>query len=292
MTINTDVLRAQTYLQDNIIALAQQKTAKIAPILMQKTVSGKATFFNRGASRSMAAVVDVHGDSPINAQEFSRRMLTTQSFNDGDMVDKKEINDLMMDPRPFITQQLNAAFQRKCDEVAYDALIGNAYSGEAGATAVTLASFDSGSHVIAAGGTGLTLTKVQNSLKLLRKAKVNLDAEQAYLIVDSEGMDDLLGEEKFTSTRYNNGMGVQSGVVGEILGFQVIHAHILDDYGSAGDYRALVLVPSAGVFATARGLELNMAERADKQFNYYVYVEAEIGATRLEEEKVIDIRLA
>lgn len=291
MTINTDVLRVKNYLRDTLISLAAQKESKFAQFVEQKKVSGIATFFDRIGNRSMTLDNSVHADSPINDQEFSRRMVILNKFIDGDMIDKAQILEIERDVKPAIAMKIVEAWNRKKDEVCYEALIGSAAGGEAGATAITLASYNSGSNVIAAGGAGLTITKIKQGLKQLRKNKVDVDGEGVVLMVDSEAYEDLLGITEFISRDYQGAQPMETGVVGQVLGCKVVHSPIMDNYGSAGDYRAVMFAPSALKMAVGYDLNLEMAPRPDKGFNFQIFAEGMIGATRLEEEKVIDIRL-
>lgn len=292
MTVNTDVIRARSYLQDKLIARTQQKKSKFRGKISEMKITGKSTSINRSGLRNMSQVTDVHGDTPIVAQSLSRRVLNAKTFNDGDMLDKKQIREIEMDIRPFIIEEMVNAYNREIDKICYDALIGTALAGEDGGTSVALTDYESGAHKIAHGSAGLTKAKILQAKRKMMLAGVDFDNEPAFLFIDSKGWEDLIEEDDFTSMDFVDAKANITGQVGKILGFNVVHVNVLDGYGSTDDYRALAMVPSAGMLGIGEELRIEMAERADKQFNYQVYVETTLGAVRLHEEKVIDIRLS
>ena len=78
-------------------------------------------------------------------------------------------------------------------------------------------------YVIAAGGTGLTDSKIRQALQILGESNVQ-DFENVTLAVNPDGFNDILAETRFSSSDYimdNNGKPVVSGRVLALYGVEV-----------------------------------------------------------------------
>jgi hypothetical protein len=80
-----------------------------------------------------------------------------------------------------------------------------------------------GSYTIAAGGTGLTDSKIRNAMQVLGEQNV-MDWENVTLAVNPDGFNDILAETRFSSSDYimdTNGKPVVSGRVLALYGVEV-----------------------------------------------------------------------
>lgn len=274
-----DVLRVQEYFKDNLVVLAQQKVSKLRPFVQEMKMSSKLAFIDTIGKRNPSLVSDRHGDSPINDQDFNRRRLELLSYNDGDMVDKKDIIRIARDPKSKIVEGMVHGFNRQIDDLIIAAAQGTAYAGEAGATAVPLPS----GQKVAAGGVGITKDKLISARKILLANDVDLDGRDVVLAVNAAGWEDLIAIAEFVNLDYVMNPAIPTGIVGRILGMNVVQCERLP----AG--KALVMTDDAIALGVGEDIRVEVAVDPSKQFNYRIYAEMSMAAVRVEDEKVVEI---
>lgn len=219
---------------------------------------------------------------------YSRR-ITKVAYEKNLIFDKNEKLDRIVDPTRITNQQLAAGAARLRDDIIIAAAVGNAYQGKQSTSAVTLASYDSGSHVITESGTdGLTFAKIVKLKKLFMQANVD-PMEQLNIVVSPEQWEDAMSILQITSSDYNSQRVLSQGAMGTFLGFNWYVSNALT---LASNKRTCIAYASSGI-------EVAIASEFDFRFNpelpehkhnmglsAYLYM----GATRREEAKVISFQ--
>ena len=122
--------------------------------------------------------------------------------------------------------------------------------------------------------------------------EVDLDSDPITAIVTSDQHDDLLAEAQVISTDFNDRPVMAEGKVVRFLGINIVHCERLDVDGSS--YRRIPVFAKSGMYLGLwNDVTTDISQRKDLQglpWQAYVYMTA--GATRLEENKIIEIKCA
>jgi len=95
-------------------------------------------------------------------------------------------------------------------------------------------------------------------------------------------------KKKITSADYNSVKALVAGQVDTFMGFKFIRTERIAQDGS-GDNLALAFTQSAIGLALGRDIQTRISERDDKNYATQVFLSMTIGATRVEDEKVVEI---
>lgn len=225
-------------------------------------------------------------DTKVTEPEHTQRWITADDYDVAVLIDRIDTLRMIYDPTsPYVAAFRDAA-ARKQDEVVMNAFFANAKVGKNG---TQLASFPA-QDTIANGGTGLTVAKLRATRKLLKKRHVSLRREQAYIAVTAEQKDNLLGETQVTSADYAAVKALVDGEVSRFMGFEFVEIEeIIPSYTSGGVLvrQCPVWVKSGMQYGDWQSLQITIGPRADKNNIKQIHGSMTMGATRLEEGKVL-----
>jgi len=286
MSTEITVAFVQQY-SDNVIMLAQQKGSRLQDNVMVKPgVVGENCYFERMGATAAQERTTRHGDSPLMNTPHSRRRVSMKPYDWGDMVDEPDQIRMLIKPESKYAMNAVWALGRSKDDIIIAAMCGNAYTGKDGSTTVALPS----GQKVAQDGTPSSLT-----VEKLRKAKVVLDTAEVdpdiprFLMAQSLSIDALLGTTQVTSSDYNVVKALVQGEIDTFLGFKFIRIQRLP-LVTTGTYRAAYAWAKDGMgLAIGSEVKTRITERADKNFSVYVWASMDLGATRIEDEKVVEI---
>lgn len=275
--------------------LLQQKGSKLNGLVMSGSHQGKA-----------ASPVDQIGQiamQPSNGRfnplgrvdaPVDRRWVFPNDFDLNQLIDPKDELRLLIDPKSSYVQNAVYAAGRQKDDLVIDAFFADAKTGEEGGTTT---SFPAGQQVAvnfgAAANTGLTVAKLREAKKKLMAAEVDLDSDPLVCIVTAKQHDDLLAEVQVISSDFNGDKPVmKEGKIDRFLGINFVHCERLDVDGSS--YRRVPVYAKSGMYL---GIWQDMTTDIDKRKDlsshpWQAYLQMTMGATRLEEKKVIEIKCA
>jgi hypothetical protein len=135
---------------------------------------------------------------------------------------------------------------------------------------------------------GLTVGKLIAARNILGNNDVESDTY--HIAVTQTQLSNLLAEDKATSSDYAAIKALVNGEINSFMGFTFhrISTSILPV--DSNSYRRVVAyTPDAGVLGVGEDVQAFIDRRADKSFNWYAYMCMFIGATRVEESKVVEI---
>jgi hypothetical protein len=246
---------------------------------------------------SVAAVprTDRHSDTPILDTPHARRWVFPSDFEWGDMVDKQDIVRMLIDPKSPYTQAGVMALGRQIDDTVIAAATGTATVGTvAGGAATTTEAFDTTNFgVEIGGGTGLTLAKITETWRRFANANLDMDREQMFFVISPHQVEDLWQisgtvQSYYASKDFMNEQTLPNARVIPFLGFNFIVSTRLSS-PAAGVTRCFAYAKSGLYLGLWNDIEVRADERADKGFNWQVYARMTIGATRLEQGRVIAV---
>lgn len=273
MADTQNVIYAQAYSQ-NIMQLAQQKYSKLlGSVYIKPNVKGKTFFQDQIGQWAMETKGGRNVRTPNNDPVLSRRMGIMVDYHDNRMLDRGDELKCISDPKSAYTIAAASSLGRKIDDVIIAACIGTAYSGETGSTSVT-------------NGNLSTITAANVTLAAIIAAKKKLDdadieMEDRVMITSPAVLDGLLNLSAATSADYAAVKALVRGEVDSWMGFKWIMTT-----RSLGTSKAIAMQKYGICLAMADAPLVRTDERSDLSYSWQVYYELNVGAVRLEEERV------
>ena len=269
--------------KSNVFHLAQQKGSRLRDAVRTETVTGKSHFFERIGSVAAQKRTSRHSDTPRMDTPHSRRKVTMDDYDWADLIDNEDKVRMLISPQSEYAMAGAWAMGRAMDDAIISAATGNAFGGVSGGTTVALPA----AQKIAHGSAGLTLEKLIEAKEILDANDVDPD-EPRYCVVTSKQMSNLLNITKVTSADYASVKSLVQGQIDTYLGFKFLRIERLG-LDSNSDRQVLAFTQSGIGLAVGQDVNTRISERADKNYATQVFLSMTIGATRVEDEKVVEI---
>lgn len=266
----------------NVLILSQQRKSRLREWVREESLTGKAHYFDRVSPTSAYSVTSRHSDTQYVDTPHSRRRVSPLTKRWADLIDQPDKVRTLIDPKSTYAENGAYAMNRSIDDVIIAAVNGNAYAGEEGGTTVALPA----SQKIAAGATGLTLAKVMSAKEILDIADVDPD-EPRVIVVSPKQITDMLGTTQVTSSDYNTVKALAKGEIDTFLGFKWVLSNRLNKSGT--DRYCLVWAKRGVGLAIAEDIVTKIDELPTKNYSVQVFLEMDMGATRIEDECAVEI---
>jgi hypothetical protein len=275
----------------NVQMLSQQMGSYLRGAVDVESVVGKNAFFDQVGKTTAQLRTSRHADTPQLDTPHSRRRVSLADYEWADLIDNADKVRLLIDPTSSYAKAAAAAMGRAMDDVIIAALGGTAFSGETGSTSVSLPSgqkpYSASQGNDAAGG--LSITKLLEAKKILDLADVD-PSIQRYFVCGPTQISNLLGTTQITSSDFNTVKALAQGQVDSFLGFKfIVSNRLVFDATNTDDRLCYAFTQDAIKLAIGQDVIARIDERADKSYSTQVYYAMSIGATRMEEEKVVQI---
>lgn len=269
--------------KSNVQLLSQQKGSRLRNSVRVETVVGKNAFFEQIAATTAQKKTTRHMDTPQTDTPHARRRVSPEEYVWADYVDKGDLVRTLIDPTSPYAINAVFAFGRSIDDAIIAAATGTAYTGVAGGTATSLPS----AQKVAEANTGMTLAKLLATKKIFWDNDIDEDIE-LHMCCSSQQIVDLLGEEEITSGEYQTVKALVEGKVNQALGFTFHRSQRLTV--DASDIRTCFAWAQDGLLlGIGADIHTRISERADKNYLTQVWCGMDIGATRMEEVKVVQV---
>ena len=269
--------------KSNVFHLAQQKGSKLRDAVRTESIVGKSHFFERIGSTAAVKRTSRHADTPRVDTPHSRRKVTMDDYDWADLIDDSDKVRMLISPQSEYAKAGAYAMGRTMDDVIIAAATGNAFGGVSGGSSIPLPA----GQKIAHGSTGLTIAKLITAKEKLDAANVDPD-EARVLVCSAKQISDLLGTTQITSADFNSVKALVQGDIDTFMGFKFIRSERLGT-DSNGNRQVLAFTNTSMGLALGKDIQTKISERADKNYSTQVYLCMTIGATRVEDEKVIEI---
>lgn len=278
MSDTQNLVWAQAY-GANIMQLAQQKYSKlISTVVMKPNVKGKTFFQDQIGAWAMEQKGGRNTQTPNNDPTLSRRMGTMIDYHDARLLDRGDELRTISDPKSAYTIAAASALGRKIDEVIITAALGNSATGETGSTNVT-----NGNIILGTAGS-MTLARVV-AVKAQLDAQ-DVDMDDRVFVITPAALDNLLNTTAATSSDYNSVKALIRGEIDTWMGFKWIMSTRLAAVSSTTLIG--IAFQKYGICAAMASEPLvRTDERNDLSYSWQIYYELNIGAVRLEENRVV-----
>ncbi len=270
----------------------QQRGSKLEKTVRCEVQNVERYYYDKIGPTEAVDVISRHADTPLVETRFDRRAVTLISADWGDLVDRADQIKMLNDPTSSYAINAAYALGRKKDQRILWAALGKAQSGKKGEKTID---FDPNQRIAAnyqettaTTNTGLTIDKLRMAREMLDDADVD-DMEEQFVVLSAKQMSNLLRTTEITSSDYNTVRALVNGSVDSFLGFKFIRVSstLLP---KKDDIRSVLIWAKSGILmATSGDITTTISTRNDKRGATQVYASLDVGATRLDERKVIEV---
>jgi len=282
MSVNVTTSFVEQY-SANVQMLSQQMGSKLRGAVDVESIKGKQSFFEQIGKTTAQLRTSRHGSTPQIDMPHSRRALTTATYEWADLIDDADKIRMLIDPTSSYAKAAAAAMGRAMDSVIIAAALGAAKTGVSGGTSTDLPS----TQKIVHGSAGLTVAKLLSAKKILDENDVDPSVKR-YCVVSPEQIEDLLNLTEVKSSDFNTVKALAQGDINSFLGFEFITSNLLT--ADATPSRQVIAFAADGIkLGIGKDVTAKISERDDKSYSTQVYYCMDLGATRMEEEKIVEI---
>ena len=272
----------------------QQRTSKLRGRVMEGSHVGKYASPIQYAGAVQAKPV-VGRFAPMARQDidFTRRWVTPVDREIPQLIDTFDKLKTTIDPQSQEIAAAAAAVNREYDDRLIAAAFGSATLGVDGTafTTETWASISSSWTVSSTFGSsaasGLTVAKMIEAKRIMRKAQVDMETETLTWVTNSQGESDLLNQVQVVSTEFSDKPILQEGKVTRFLGWDIVYSERLP---SASNVRSNIPFAKSGLYL---GMWMerqdDVRQRPDLAgLPWQLYTMFSCGAVRLEPGRLLE----
>ena len=269
----------------NIQMLSQQMGSLLRDAVRNESVVGKDAYFDQIGKVTAILKTSRHSDTPQIDTPHSRRRVSLADYEFADLIDQQDKVRLLIDPTSSYAKAAAYAMGRAMDDVIIAAALGSANTGVSGGTAVALPA----GNIVAAntGGTGMNIAKLAAAKQILDAGDVDPSIKR-HIIVSPTEIADLLNNTTVTSSDFNTIKALVQGEIDSFMGFKFHVSNRLVDNGAANT-QCIAFAEDGILLGVGKDVTARIDERSDKSYATQVYYCQTIGATRMEEAKVVSV---
>ena len=282
---------------DNFRILYQQKMARLRPwCQMEPGIVGQSKSVERMGKAEAYDITSRHADTKFVEVPHSRRWIDLQDKGWAELIDKLDKVRLLADPTNGYAMLANAALNRQVDDIILTAARGNARTNQG-------LSVLPSTQKIAVGGASLTLAKLLTTKEILDANEVDDDASMAMdgqtsahsarvIVVNAKMLTNLYGTTEIKSIDYNSVKALAQGAINTFLGFTFVRSERLFKDATATTGYGVAWSRSCIALGIGQEISSSVDKRPDKNNAWQVFADMSMGATRLEDEGVVEIACA
>jgi len=270
----------------NIQMLSQQMGSLLRDAVRNESVTGKDAYFDQIGKVTAVLKTSRHSDTPQIDTPHSRRRCSLADYEFADLIDQQDKVRLLIDPTSSYAKAAAYAMGRAMDDVIIAAALGSANTGVSGGTAVALPA----GNIVAVGTGGantMNIAKLAAAKNILDSGDVDPSIKR-HIIVSPTEIQDLLNNTTVTSSDFNTVKALVQGEIDSFMGFKFHVSNRLVDNGAANT-QCIAFAEDGILLGVGKDVTARIDERSDKSYATQVYYCQTIGATRMEEAKVVSV---
>lgn len=303
MASTTNVMHSKQF-SDQLLEAVQIKQSALEMSCSRKEIfKGESLFINKIGTVELKKVDTLNAKTEISDIANTRRKISFETFKDTVAIDRYDQN------RSEITgldigyvNALKYAVERKKEELIANAATSVAYEGKEGTTLVAFpdatntlyqdaTASTSGTSNESGTKTGLTADKLLRAMFILRKNMKNGNInEKIYCAISAEEEFALLQDNKIINRDFNAGQNLDKGIIGSWGGINFIRTQLLRV--PAVNVREVLLYTESAIALGMPGEVITkFGENPERNFLSQMHIELNFGAARIEDEKIVKIRV-
>jgi hypothetical protein len=262
--------------------LVQQQGSKLrGAVRMESGVQGEQAFFDQLAPTTAVLRTTRNADTPLIKSDNRRRSVVLLDYEWADLVDDQDKLKMIVDPNNPYARNAAFALGRSIDDNIITAFNATALTDKTGSTSTPLPA----GQIIVNGGTALTIDKLRQAKQIMDTDDV--PAEGRYIVISPIQLTNLLETTEVTSSDFATVKALVMGDLNTFLGFSFIMSTRLP---ISGNIRSAFAWHREGMLlATAKEITTRITERDDKSYATQIYLSMGIGATRMQEDLVVQV---
>lgn len=292
----------------NVYHLAQQKGSLLRSLVRNESQHAEKAYYDYLGSVDAKKKTGRHVKVEYTDTPHSRRMVSLDDYYHADMVDKEDKIKIIQNPESEYSKAFYMAMGRQIDDIIIDQLIGTAYSGKTGSTAVTM---PASQRYACTTGSAFGNLKVADLRKIRKQFKQNeCGDEPICLVYSAEQEDSLLQETEVTSSDYAAVKALVNGEINTFMGIKFVSIERLDalaaditvgnvatgavsggsdTIAAATSKRCIAFQKSGFVLAVGADVTAKVDPLPEYHYANQVYFSMTMGGARMEEVRVFEV---
>lgn len=285
--------------------LAQQSASRLAPCVRNESQNGKTRYYEQIGATAAIKITSRHSDTPRVDTNHQRRATYLQNYVWADLIDNLDRPELLINPDGVYMQNAARAFGRAKDDEIINAATGTVYADTGGGGGVpssvalpaaqqVAVSYTDPANLTSGTNYGLTVNKLIAAKSILTQAEFP-EGSKLYFVYQQQQLDNLLrssssGIGYFNSADYAGVRALVDGNSQRFLGFDFIRSQRLAV--SSQIATCFAYVETGLLLATGQDARGRASERPDKNYAQQIFMDMNIGATRMQEAYVVSVACA
>lgn len=276
--------------ESTVRQLAQQKTSRLRSCVTEINKASEthnwdvlaASTARDKTSARMVSPAGGNGSGAVGATDglaWTRRNTTTATKDTGEVIEKENIVQMLIDPKSATTENLVMNMQRKIDDIIIAAATAAAGNGAGGTVAFTAG------QTVGDYSTEITLDHILEVDEIFVSNDVDPD-EVKYFVIGPKQKRKLMQLIEVTSNDYQDKKALATGYLPNFMGFNWIVSNRLLVPG-ANQLDCLAFTSKGLGLHVAGDIDVSVAERPDMSFAWQVYLQMSMAAVRVEDEHVV-----
>lgn len=281
---------------ESVLHLAQQEDNRLRGTVMETPMNSDREYFDRLGPLDFQERTGRRNDVEYSDADHTRRLVSTQPYFLAETVDRQDRVRMKIAPEGEYARAMANASNRRFDQTIIDRMLGDADESTGSAQTNSTQSFDTTNQQVAVDyvesgsstNSNLTPAKVRRAREILGANEVPED--EMYAVVTMNQIMALLRHKEVTSSDYSALMPLMSGTVEGVfwMGFRWRRSERLPT-NSSSHRRTLFYHRSALMLGVNRDYTIRVDELPGKHYMTQIYSDMDIGAVRMEEERVVDV---
>ena len=263
--------------------LSQQKGSRLSNCVQVETGAfGEEEYFDQYGEDTANVKVARNVDVQYASDDYQRRRVSFTDVYWAKLIDKEDKLAMLIDPTSGLMQAGAWAIGRKIDDMIIAAFSGTAYTGKAGGTSTSFTA----ANQIAVGAAGLTISKLITAKELIDSADVDPE-EERFIAVSARQITNLLNTTEVSSADFNTVKALVEGKVDTFMGFKFVRTQRITLVTTT---RTCLAWAKSGICLAKRNeMSAKLDQIPTKHYATQVYASISCGATRMDEEKCVEI---
>ena len=297
MPITVDSAYVETY-ENNVIHLAQQKRSKLRGYVTEVNKQSEAHNWDTLAastarvksSARMVSPAGGNGSGAVGSTDqltWARRKSLVATIDTGEVYEREDIVQMLIDPKSAATVNLVANMHRKYNDIIISAC--NDASRDGAGAGVALPA----GQKIGSAATVISLDTFFEVQELFANNDVDPD-EIKCMVIGPVQQRKLMSLTEVQSADFQTQKALATGYLPNFMGFDIVVSTRLGNTTvppAAGSSYCLAFTKKAIGLHMARDISPMAAERPDMSFSWQCYMDASLGAIRVEDEHFVQIHL-
>lgn len=286
MSDTIDAVAVQTF-ENTVRYLAQQGVNRLRPFVQEVSVVGEGHNFDRVAATTAQRRTARLANTPDNNTAFSRRKAIPVEYDTGDSTRKKDITQMLFDPKSVFARSQAMAMKRAHDDEIIAAAVGDSRDGDGNVVALPASQF------IDESSTSINFDIVTFVSEKFMDQDIDPDTPRVFVISPRQARK-LLQLTEVSSKDYNSAKILEEkGYVESWMGYMwIVSTRLQSPTGDGSDVSCFAMTMDAIGLQISQEIQTEVAKDPGKSFDWRIYTNSIFGAIRVEDEQLVRIDLS